>query len=321
MRLTVVWKKMLTPEKFRGRQRLPNGYLLVEKSQYVIFDLETTGLLTNQCEITQLAACKADSSEPPFSQYVLPTCDICLDASEITGLTIVTNADGSRSLTKDNKLLDAVAAQAMLNAFLEWLPTSSVLCAHNAKSFDVRVIVQALKRCSLLDAAQEKIAGFVDTLPLLREKRPTATSHTLGALHQCLFDEPIAGAHDASGDVRALRRILQHENFSPHAFVKHSTTFDGAVVHLAVSTKQKMHERKLKEHLCVEPSPVISAYMAKKIATSGLSFDHLQLAFSRNKERGIKILLGEMGEDGKARVTTSKKIIQSLQEFFSKHTK
>ena len=60
---------------------------------------------------------------------------------------------------------------------------------------------------------------------------------------------------------------------------------------------------------------LLSKGMATKIAGSGLSYRHLQLAFRRDKDCGLQRLLGEV-TNGKVRVTKSARIIDSLAQHF-----
>ena len=57
--------------------------------------------------------------------------------------------------------------------------------------------------------------------------------------------------------------------------------------------------------------------MASKIAKSGLSFNDLNLAYSRKGVDGLRSLLGEKEKFGKPRVTTRKKVSLQLAEFLS----
>ena len=55
--------------------------------------------------------------------------------------------------------------------------------------------------------------------------------------------------------------------------------------------------------------------IAKKIAQSGLSFLHLQLALTRNPQDGIRNLFTEFA-NGHVRITNRKAIISSVSSFF-----
>ena len=55
----------------------------------------------------------------------------------------------------------------------------------------------------------------------------------------------------------------------------------------------------------------------RKVAASGLSLAHLRLAYSRDVDSGIELLLGERDANSCVRVTKSKKIINSISKFLS----
>ena len=61
-------------------------------------------------------------------------------------------------------------------------------------------------------------------------------------------------------------------------------------------------------------SKVISKGLAEKAASSGLSYRHLQIAFKRQGESGLKSLLGEKF-NGKVRVSKSVRVISSILEY------
>ena len=61
---------------------------------------------------------------------------------------------------------------------------------------------------------------------------------------------------------------------------------------------------------------VMSKGMVEKAASTGLTYKHLQLAFSRGGESGRKNLLGEKFGDI-VRVTKSKKVLSSLCDYFN----
>ena len=101
-----------------------------------------------------------------------------------------------------------------LSYYLEW--TKSVLqspCSqfllvfHNGRALDSRVILSELKRASLDDQFQDICAGFVDTLPLLRQVLPGKKSYALESLYQEQLQRGFS-AHNAMADVQALCQLL-----------------------------------------------------------------------------------------------------------------
>ena len=61
---------------------------------------------------------------------------------------------------------------------------------------------------------------------------------------------------------------------------------------------------------------IITSHMAGKIAGTGLSMNHLELAYMRDGSDGLEALLTEC-VDGKPRVTRNKKILAKIISFFS----
>ena len=69
-----------------------------------------------------------------------------------------------------------------------------------------------------------------------------------------------------------------------------------------------------KEHmssLVVVPKNVLSEDMKKKMASSGLYFDHLKLAYRRGGIQGLRGVLSEKFK-GKPTVTSNKRILKSF---------
>lgn len=62
-------------------------------------------------------------------------------------------------------------------------------------------------------------------------------------------------------------------------------------------------------------SKAVSKGMCHTIAYSGLAFEHLKLAFNRNGRQGVMDVLTEE-VNGKARVTRSKKVVDSISDYF-----
>ena len=60
---------------------------------------------------------------------------------------------------------------------------------------------------------------------------------------------------------------------------------------------------------------VLSYGMAKKVAQSGLRWEHVVKAHERDHENGVHQLFTERDGNGKLRVTASKKIISKVNEF------
>ena len=69
---------------------------------------------------------------------------------------------------------------------------------------------------------------------------------------------------------------------------------------------------------CLLNDKIVSKEMLKKIASSGLCLQHLQLAISRNGLGGITQLFKEKTVDGKPRVTSLRRIIENVFNYLHK---
>ena len=83
---------------------------------YLFLDIETSGFSTKFSEILQIAAVTSCLQMKQFNQYLLPTMNISLRASEINHLT----ASGNQLLYKGERV-DAVEKRQGLNRFLKYL--------------------------------------------------------------------------------------------------------------------------------------------------------------------------------------------------------
>ena len=60
---------------------------------------------------------------------------------------------------------------------------------------------------------------------------------------------------------------------------------------------------------------IISKFMTRKIAQSGLSYQHLKLAYLRDTHCGLKHILSEK-VNGQPRVTNRLSIVESINQYF-----
>jgi len=182
------------------------------------FDLETTGLNTDEAEIVQFACVVANSRREggaSFCEFVMPQCEIDPGASAVTGITKQLLAErGARPFAEVWATFEGWLRETLVS---ETRPL--VWSAHNGDRFDVPI----LRRC-VRDATggpspllSEPRAAFVDTLPLARaalRPRPRYTRgapgpFTLGALFERASPRggALEGAHDALVDAEALARV------------------------------------------------------------------------------------------------------------------
>lgn len=215
----------------------------------------------------------------------------------------------------NNKEVKAVNIRTGLLSFLDFLSCnvthSVVLFGHNIKNFDVPVLFNALLSCEIVDKFVTQVDGFVDTLPLFKLIKPGLSSYSQTNLFKHLLDESYE-AHDALQDVIALQRLLYHANPTTPDKVKNSFTVTSTLERFLHCQLSKPRESSLSPLL---HRKIITKRTAFKIANSGLCFQHLQLAHTREGRQGIEDILKEQFH-GKPRVTSSKRIIDAIADFF-----
>lgn len=172
------------------------------------FDLETTGLDVNHCEIVQIAIVVANSQRGArFSRLVLPDGDIDPQASAVHGLT------------RDS--LEAAGATPFAEVWQEceaWLDETMksstrplVWAAHNGNRFDRPILLRCVDRATGGSAClRSPRASWIDTLSLARSALPgrrwegSQGPYTLGRLYEDASGRSLDGAHDALADAEAL---------------------------------------------------------------------------------------------------------------------
>ncbi|MBQ3154046.1 MAG: PHP domain-containing protein, partial [Clostridia bacterium] len=160
-----------------------------EKDEFVIFDIETTGLSVANCGITQIAASiyRGGQTVDTFETFVNPGMPIPQNITELTGIT-------------DEMVADAPSVKDAVEAFLRFAG-GRMLVAHNA-SFDASFIRKA---CNDYDMAFDN--PCLDTVALSRYINADSNRHTLDALAKYFklgeFDH-----HRANADTEMLSLIF-----------------------------------------------------------------------------------------------------------------
>ncbi|MBR3416864.1 MAG: PolC-type DNA polymerase III [Clostridia bacterium] len=166
-----------------------NGENVTFEDEFVVFDIETTGLSPINCKIIEIGAvtyCKGRIISR-FNEYVDPECHIPDEITKLTGIS-------------DDTVKGSDTIEKVLPAFLDYCG-DRMLVAHNA-SFDT----------GFIRASAEKIGvpfgnPYLDTLALSRYLNPTLTNHKLDTLAKNYalgdFDH-----HRASEDAEMLSMIF-----------------------------------------------------------------------------------------------------------------
>ena len=158
-------------------------------SEFVVFDVETTGLDKREDRLIEIGACVLRNGEivEEFNTFVNPGRPISRSSVEITGIT--------DDMVKDAP--DTREALRMLDGFIKGRP----LCAHNA-TFDVSFLRNLGKEYGLTFDT-----GMLDTLALARMLVPGQGRYNLSALCKH-FDIRLEQAHRAVHDAMATARVL-----------------------------------------------------------------------------------------------------------------
>lgn len=164
---------------YRNKGKRLNTYL----PDYVVFDLETTGISTQRDDIIEISAVKAVGGKivAEYSTLVNPHRHIPAGATAVNGIT-------------DRMVADAPDIREAMTGFLEFIQ-DSVLVGHNIHTFDTNFVYDASMRLFQRELRND----YVDTLYLARQCLPQLAHHTLGDVSQ-YFHISTEGAHRALND-------------------------------------------------------------------------------------------------------------------------
>lgn len=157
--------------------------------EFIVFDIETTGLSPRKCEITEIGAVKIMDNEiiGRFSALINPEVDIPEQITKLTGI--------SNELVKDKPTIGCV-----LPKFLEFVGDVPVV-AHNAK-FDTSFIKEKAMKFNLrFDNT------IIDTLSLSRLLLPNLKKHKLDIISEYLQIK-LENHHRAVDDAEATAHIF-----------------------------------------------------------------------------------------------------------------
>ena len=311
--------------------------------KFVAFDLETTGL-GRGTEICQIAAAEVKPNAPVWSKYILPKSNIDESTSMYHGLTIEM-VSGKRCLFNEGNPVEALDLEDVMTSFLAYLQQQSrdvsrtILVAHNAFYFDVPILLCSLDKCGINAEQLDSLGiGFADSLrllrklkagkhpPLLHEGEPLQ-SLSVSSIYLQLFkeEEPYDEGGKGVKDVKALCSILSYLPLAvtPAQLLKHSTTAMSAWrMAMSLERKYELLSTLTSLYSPVDGEPVITRYMATKIAGSGLGFNDLEQIWRRYGRNGLATVfaaprpLKRTQLYPEARVTRTKRIIDAVAGYF-----
>ncbi|MEW9501268.1 PolC-type DNA polymerase III [Jeotgalibacillus marinus] len=162
----------------------------LEEANYIVFDVETTGLSAVYDKIIELAAVKIHGGEviDKFERFANPHHPLSATTINLTGIT-------------DDMVRNAPEIEDVLKDFHEWAK-NDVLVAHNA-SFDMGFLNVGYKRIGLGKATNP----VIDTLEFARFLHPEMKNHRLNTLAK-KFEVELTQHHRAIYDAEATGYIL-----------------------------------------------------------------------------------------------------------------
>ena len=159
---------------------------------YVLFDLETTGVSWENDEVVEISAVKVKGGEviDEFSTLVNPGMPIPFYASEVNGIT-------------DDMVADSPAFDEVLGQFLEFAG-DAVLVGHNIHCFDMKFIQKSAQNYYGKQIGND----YIDTLQIARLYLPEMEHHTLTDLADH-YGISVEGAHRALNDCRMNQKVFE----------------------------------------------------------------------------------------------------------------
>lgn len=161
-------------------------------SDFVVFDLETTGCNCSKDSIVEISAIKVidGSVAEEFSSLVNPGCSIPYYASRVNCIT-------------DEMVADAPMFEEVLPKFLDFIGNLP-LVGHNIHTFDLKFMYRDCER--YLGRGMEN--DYVDTLKLSRACLSEQKHHSLTDLAD-YFGISTEGAHRALNDCRMTLAVYE----------------------------------------------------------------------------------------------------------------
>ncbi|MFO7814837.1 MAG: PolC-type DNA polymerase III [Halanaerobiales bacterium] len=171
----------------------------IEETEFVVFDLETTGLNPVQNEIIEIGAVKIKNGEliDQFSSLVKPDKKIPGKITELTGID-------------NNMVKDALSFKKVFNSFVDFIE-GCPLVAHNM-DFDYSFI-----RKPLSEYKKQTEVTLIDTLTLARAVLPELKNHKLATLVN-YYDISLDNHHRALDDCKATASLFRELLNEDHEF-------------------------------------------------------------------------------------------------------
>lgn len=159
---------------------------------YVVFDLETTGVDTQEDSIIEISAVKVKHHViiEEFNQLINPGTHIPAGATKINGIT-------------DEMVKEAPFLSEVLPDFLSFIG-KEVLVGHNIQSFDLLFLYRTAGELMGVSLPND----YIDTLFMARERLPQLYRHRLTDI-SAHFNISTEGAHRALNDCRMNQQCYE----------------------------------------------------------------------------------------------------------------
>lgn len=161
-------------------------------SDYVVFDLETTGISSAYDEVIEISGVKVRGGRviDEYTSLVNPGRSIPRGASQVNGIT-------------DEMVRNSPLSRDVLMEFLKFLG-DDVLVGHNIHSFDMRFIYRDTEKY------YGRVPGndYIDTLAVARNYLPQLSHYRLVDLAS-FYNISVRGAHRALNDCRMNQQVYE----------------------------------------------------------------------------------------------------------------
>jgi DNA polymerase III epsilon subunit family exonuclease len=166
---------------------------LLEEAEFVVFDLETTGLSAARCRICEVGAVRVRALEPvdSFQSLVNPGVPLPEPVARLTGL-------------RERELRRAASAPSVLERFVAFAG-DDLLVAHNAR-FDQRFLERQLQRVHGRRLSEPPLCTAALARRLLEGRLPRVGLASLAHF----FGVPTRPCHRALPDAEATAQVLVH---------------------------------------------------------------------------------------------------------------